>query len=178
MGPAEFELIYIIANPRLDSTSFIRALDLSRRLVILSYADRVVVVRWPNQTLDSSNSSEARLTLSMQSDDLEELVSTQLSIPYLYTTVSYLSTFLTVERRNTRPNRGPVCRDIQIEVYRGISSSFPVLVKPEFHSLSSSYTDPPLSWNNFQGHFLLRRLLFYVVSRRSRPVPESYFLWE
>ena len=43
---------------------------------MLSNADRVVVIRWPDpsQLLDDPSSSEARLTLSMQSEDLEELV--------------------------------------------------------------------------------------------------------
>jgi hypothetical protein len=76
---AEFELIYTIVNSPPGSTSFIRAFDLSRRLLVLSYAECVVVIRWPNQTLDDSDSVEARMTLSMQSDDLEELVRIQVS---------------------------------------------------------------------------------------------------
>jgi hypothetical protein len=71
---AEFELVYTIDNPPHGSTSFIRAFDLVQRLVVLSYADCVVVVRWPDQTLGGSDSLEARMTLSMESDDLEELV--------------------------------------------------------------------------------------------------------
>lgn len=172
---AEFELIYTIVNPQLGSTNFIRAFDYARRLVVLSYADRVVIIRWPDRTLDGSDSSEARMTLSMQSDDLEELVRTQVSTPCL------LHCFLlpTVEWGNTCPHRGPVCRNIQNEIYRGISPCFPILARLQLPLSSSPITDTPLSWNHFQGDFLLRRLLFYVVSRRpTRPIPETHFLWE
>jgi hypothetical protein len=72
----EFELVYTIINPPLVSASFIRALDPTRRLVVLSYADRVTVLRWPDQSPNVSSTSEERITLSMQNDDLEELVRT------------------------------------------------------------------------------------------------------
>jgi hypothetical protein len=83
----EFELVYTIINPPLVLASFIRAFDLTQRLVVLSYADRVTVLRWPEQSLDVSGSSEERMTLSMQTDDLEELVRTRVSpcaqLPFL-----------------------------------------------------------------------------------------------
>ena len=74
--PVQFKLIYTINNPAQESMSIIRAFDIVQRLVVLFNADHVMVIRWPDpsQLLNDPSSLEAMLTLSMQSEDLEELV--------------------------------------------------------------------------------------------------------
>ena len=67
-------------------------------------AFNVVVIRWPDPSLllDGPSYSEARLTLFVQSEDLEGLVH-DYSHSCAYIAVSHLSTILTVEWRNAGP---------------------------------------------------------------------------